>query len=293
MNQLCSSVSPFWSPPYVCPSLPNKALGAIWPILVKESHHQGLVCSLFAKVCAILVEFCLFFAKFCAILFEYWLTAGPCAEAAWHKRSICHLSNFQIAPTRCLIRKIKKIQMQIHKIQIQKIQIEKIGPIRCLIRKIQEPDTSSLFYKIPVEKLKLNLVESWITFDKRSPPDLQQNVIFEYKLQIKTILVLSCLAFQNYFWHKTFSRAIILSELCELVCLLMTFLLNFHEKRIFSNTFEYTTSSQKLGRCASWVRSVWRKKFGLGNLQVAKSSENTLWENTLLVKKKVFGSKKN
>ena len=137
----------------------------------------------------------LFFAKFCALLVEYQLTACPCAEAAWHKISICHLSNFQIAPTCSLIRKIKKIQMQIHKIQIhkiqiQKIQIQKIGPIRCLIRKIQEPDTSSLFYKIPVEKLKLNLVKSWITFDKRSPPDLQQNVTFEDKLQIKTILVL-------------------------------------------------------------------------------------------------------
>ena len=185
----------FWSPPYLCPSLPKKALGARWPIMVKKSHHQDLVCSLFAKVSAILVEFCLLLAKFCAILVEYQLTACPCAEAAWHKISICHLSNFQIAPTCCLIRKIKKIQMQIHKIQIQKIQIQqiqiqKIGPIRCLIRKIQEPDTSSLFYKIPVEKLKLNLVESWITFDKRSPPDLQQNVTFEDKIQIKTILFL-------------------------------------------------------------------------------------------------------
>ena len=33
-------------------------------------------------------------------------------------------------------------------------------------------------------------------------------------------------------------------------------------------------------------------KFGLGNIRVAKSSENTLWENTLLVKKGIWVNKK-
>ena len=66
-----------------------------------------------------------------------------------------------------------------------------------LVQRYKSRIRQIFFYKIPVEKLKLNLVESWITFDKRSPPDPQQNVIFEHTLQIKTIWVLcflSCFA---------------------------------------------------------------------------------------------------
>ena len=40
-------------------------------------------------------------------------------------------------------------------------------PTWCLIRKIQELDTSRLLDKIPVGKLELNFVKSWILFDKK------------------------------------------------------------------------------------------------------------------------------
>ena len=40
-------------------------------------------------------------------------------------------------------------------------------PTWCLIRKIQEVDTSRLLDKIPVGKLELNFVKSWITLDKK------------------------------------------------------------------------------------------------------------------------------
>ena len=83
-----------------------------FPSSIFPQESYGNPDGLWLKRATIKVLFLLLFAKCCAILVEYQLTACPCAEAAWHKRSICHLLNFQIAPTCSLIRKIHKKQMQ-------------------------------------------------------------------------------------------------------------------------------------------------------------------------------------
>ena len=72
-----------------------------------------------------------------------WISiASPVAEEAWHMRSICHVSNFQIASTWCLIRK--------------------------------RP-----FWQDSGGKVGIEIFKSWITSDKRSPSGLRQNVTFE------------------------------------------------------------------------------------------------------------------
>ena len=67
--------------------------------------------------------------------------------------------------TNCMHLMCRSLSQEV--INLSSVQLSGYCPTWCLIRKIQELDTSRLLDKIPVGKLELNFVKSWITLDKK------------------------------------------------------------------------------------------------------------------------------